>query len=99
MFKQFIGKKVVVRTKNAGVFFGTLSAIDGEEALIESCRRLWYWSGAASLSQLAEEGVKDPRNCKFTVTVPTIGVRGVIEIIPASAQPVKCIENVSEWKI
>lgn len=99
MFKQFIGKKVIVRAKSAGVFFGTLSAIEGEEAIVENCRRLWYWDGAASLSQLAEEGVTKPQRCKFTMVVPTIGVRGVIEVIPASSKAIECIEKVPVWSV
>ncbi|MBO7280999.1 MAG: hypothetical protein J6V00_07540, partial [Bacteroidaceae bacterium] len=67
MFKQFIDKKVIIRADRAGVFYGTLTAIEGDEAIIKDCRRLWYWDGAASLSQLAAEGVKKPQNCKFTV--------------------------------
>ena len=99
MFKQFIDKKVIIRTARAGVFYGTLTAIEGDEAIIKDCRRLWYWDGAASLSQLAAEGVKKPRNCKFTVTVPEIGVRGVIEVIPVSDVAADNIESVRIWKI
>ena len=99
MFKQFIDKKVIIRADRAGVFYGTLTAIEGNEAIIKDCRRFWYWDGAASLSQLAAEGVKRPQNCKFTVTVPEIGVRGVIEVIPVSAVAADNIENVRVWKI
>lgn len=99
MFKQFIGKKVIIRAARAGVFFGTLAEIEGENALIQNCRRLWYWKGAASLSQLANEGVKKPQNCKFSVVIPTLGVRGVIEVIPASNEAIECIEKVSVWRI
>ena len=65
---------------------------------LTSCRRLWYWDGAASLSQLAAEGVKRPDNCKFTVTVDSIVVLNAIEIIPATAEAQKSIEDVKVWK-
>lgn len=99
MFKQFIDKKVIIRADRAGVFYGTLTAIEGDEAIIKDCRRLWYWDGAASLSQLAAEGVKKPQNCKFTMTIPEIGVRRVIEVIPVSAVAADNIEKVQIWKI
>lgn len=95
---KLIGKKVVIRAYGAGVFYGTLNEVDGNTVELTSCRRLWYWDGAASLSQLAAEGVTRPDNCKFTVTVESIVIINVIEIIPASEQAQKSIESVREWK-
>ena len=96
---NFIGKKVIIRADRAGVFFGTLKEKNGSEVVLTDCRRLWYWSGAASLSQLAVEGTKCPNNCKFTLTVPIISVLGVIEIIPCTDEAIKSIEEVSVWEI
>lgn len=95
-----INKKCIIRTNRAGVFFATLAEFDvtNSIATLNDCRRLWYWSGAASLSQLAVEGVKNPNNCKFTIVVPTMQVMEVIEIIPCSDNAVKNIENVRTWK-
>lgn len=93
-----LGKKVIIRADRAGVFFGTLKEKNGNEVVLTDCRRIWYWSGAASLSQLAMEGVKRPDNCKFTVVVSTIMILGVIEIIPCTEEAVKSIESVSVWK-
>ena len=31
---------------------------DGDEVELKNCRRIWYWNGAASLSELALSGVK-----------------------------------------
>lgn len=53
---DYIGKKVVVRGTNSGVFFGTLAERDGQEVRLTDVRRLWYWDGAASDFQLAAEG-------------------------------------------
>lgn len=99
---NFIGKKVIIRADRAGVFFGTLKEKNdtpaGVEVVLENSRRLWYWDGAASLSQMATEGVKNPRDCKFTVVVPEHNVMQVIEIIPCAEEAVKSIEGVSIWK-
>lgn len=94
-----LGKKVIVRADRAGVFYGTLTAKEGSEVTLADCRRIWYWEGAASLSQLALEGVKHPESCKFTVTVPSITVLGVVEIIPCLPKAVTLIESVPVWKI
>ena len=88
----------IIRCDRAGVFFGHIKSREGSEAVLTDVRRLWYWSGAASLSQLATEGVSHPVSCKFTVTVPEMTVLGVIEIIPCSEKAVKSIMEVREWR-
>lgn len=93
-----LNKRVIIRAEKAGVFYGTLQEKNGTEVTLTDCRRIWYWDGAASLSQLALEGVSKPDNCKFTVYVPKIIVLGVIEIIECSEQAIKSIESVAVWK-
>lgn len=97
---DYTNKKVIVRCNRAGVFFGTLKEFDRENriAVLGDCRRLWYWSGAASLSQLATEGVKYPQDCKFTVVVEEMSVMEVIEIIPCTDAAVKNIGEVKVWR-
>lgn len=96
--EKFIGKKVIVRGDRSGVFFGTLADKDGSEVMLTDCRRLWYWDGAASISQLAAEGTTAPNNCKFTVSVENIVIMDAIEIIPCSVDSIKKIEGVKIWK-
>ena len=95
---KLIGKKVIIRAYGAGVFYGTLNEIDGDTVELTHARRLWYWDGAASLSQLAAEGTKAPQNCKFTISVDSIIINKVIEIIPATEDAQKSIEAVNVWK-
>ena len=95
---NFTKKKVIVRGDRSGVFFGTLAEKDGQEVRLEKCRRLWYWDGAASVSQLAVDGVSAPDNCKFTVTVDKIEILDAIEIIPCTDKAIESIEGVREWK-
>ena len=91
-------KYYIIRCDRAGVFFAQIKSRNGTEAELVNCRRLWYWSGAASISQLAIEGVKYPNDCKFTVVVPEMIVTGVIEIIPCSDRAVNIIREVPVWK-
>jgi len=44
-------KYVLVRTQSAGVFAGELESRNGQEVVLLNARRIWYWDGAASLSQ------------------------------------------------
>lgn len=91
-------KKVIVRGDRSGVFFGTLVNRNGGEVKLKDCRRLWYWDGAASISQLAVDGTAEPDNCKFTVAVEQIEILDAIEIIPCTDKAIKSIEGVKEWK-
>lgn len=92
-------QKFIVRTDRAGVFFSEITERRGSEADLANVRRLWYWNGAASLSQLATEGVTKPKDCKFTVTVDNCTVLGIIEIIPCTDKAVKSINAVPVWKL
>lgn len=89
----------IVRSNRAGVFFGHIKDRNGSEVTMTDVRRIWHWSGAASLSQLATEGVKDPKNCQFTVVVPEMTILDVIEFTPCSDDAVSCIKKVPIWKV
>lgn len=88
----------IIRADRAGVFFGRIKERRGGEIDLTDVRRIWYWDGACSLSQLATEGTKKPKECKFTVTVPEMTVLGVIEVIPCTDAAVVSIMAVKEWK-
>lgn len=90
---------VIIRADRAGVFFGELAEKNGNEVKLNNARRLWYWDGAASLSELAVNGVTKPGNCKFCIPVPSITILGVIEIIPCSEKAIKNINAVPVWKM
>lgn len=88
----------IIRCEKAGVFFGHIKDRNGDEAVLTDVRRIWYWEGAATLSQMAMEGVKKPEACRFTVTVPEMTVLGVIEMIPCTDEAVQSILGVPEWR-
>lgn len=89
---------VIIRTYSAGVHAGELVRREGKEVELHNARRIWYWSGAASLSQMAVDGVKNPDQCKFSVTVPSITLTEAIEIINCTEKAMKNIMGVEEWK-
>ena len=92
-------QKVIVRTFSAGVFYGKLVSRKGQEATIKNARRLWYWKGAASLSQLAMEGVKCPSECKFPCPVASITIMQVIEVLSTTKVAQESIEGVPVWQM
>jgi hypothetical protein len=91
-------KYYIIRGDRSGVFFGTIKERKDKEVTIENARRLWYWDGASSISQLAKDGTVRPENCKFTVTVDEIIITDCIELDLCTEKAIKCIKEVFEWK-
>jgi hypothetical protein len=89
---------VIVRTYSAGVFAGFLKSRVGKEATILNARRLWYWTGASSLSQLAVDGTKTPDTCKFPVEVEKVELTEVIEVLYVTEKAKKSIDGVKIWQ-
>lgn len=98
MKKDYKGRYCIVRCNRAGVFAGNVMERNGQEVIIKNVRRLWYWDGANSLSELAKKGTKKPNNCKFTVEVEEIEVLETIEIIPCTLEAEKSIKKVWVWE-
>jgi len=95
-------KFYIIRTHSAGVWFGNIQKLDGTIAIVTNARRLWYWAGAASLSQLAVDGTKNPSDCKFTVTITDedgVYLPQVIEVLPCTDEAVTNIKSVKVWKM
>jgi len=90
-------KYVIVRTYSAGVFAGSLESRTGREVVLRDARRIWYWSGAATLSQLAVDGTSDPENCKFPVAVDRVELLEAIEILDVTPEAEASIKGVSVW--
>ncbi len=91
-------KYVIVRTYSAGVFAGNLESRKGAEVVLTEARRLWYWAGAASLSQLAVEGTSKPKSCKFPVAVARVELLNAIEILDVTKKAEEIIKAVPIWK-
>lgn len=89
----------IVRTYSAGVFAGYVESRNGQEVTMRKARRLWYWDGAASLSQLAMEGTSKPDNCKFPVEVDRVQLLQVIEILDCTEKAKQSIQNVKIWNV
>ena len=97
---KFIGRKVLIRSYSAGVFFGTLKGEDftpsGKVVTLCNSRRIHYWEGAASLSQVAQEGIKQGR---VAMVEPEKEVVNVIETTPLSEIAIVNLENQPIWRV
>jgi hypothetical protein len=89
----------MVRTYSAGVFYGGLKSRNGKEVELTNARRVWKWSGAASLSQLAQTGTSKPNDCKFPQAVSEVILTEAIELIPMTEEAYKNLNGVKTWKM
>lgn len=88
----------IVRTYSAGVFAGEIVRRDGKEVEMKNARRLWYWSGANSLSELAMHGVAKPDDCKFPCEVSRVVLTEAVEILECTDKARKSIADVPVWQ-
>ena len=101
MKNAVLNKKVLIRSVNSGVHYGTLVDWDGHSTLmLRDTRRLWEWhTGGAgvSLSEIAVCGIDQSRS-KITVTLPELIVTDAIEIIPCYGLSIATIEGAEVYK-
>ena len=90
-------KYVICRTESAGVFAGYIESRVGQEVVMREARRIYYWDGAASLSQLAMSGTSKPKNCKFPESVGRVELLNAIEILDVTRKAQESIASVPVW--
>ena len=89
---------VMIRTYSAGVHFGYLKSRTGKEVELVNSKRVYTWSGACSLSQLAIEGSKNPNDCKIAMEIPKLTLPEAIEVIPMTQDAKDNLNNIKVWK-
>lgn len=94
--KEFIGKKVLVRSYDAGVYFGTLEKVEGDTVLMKTVRNIWQWNGATCLSQIANDGISGGR---VSQVVKSMLLNRVCQILPLEEKAIKNLEEHPAWKI
>ena len=90
---SMIGKKVIIRTYSAGVWFGTLSEKSGKEVIITKARRMWRWwaKESISLSAVAIHGINQEKS-KIAQAVDSVWL-DAIEIIPCTSESIELIQG------
>ena len=96
---NYENKYVILRGDKSGIFAGIFKERCGTEVTLTDCRRLWFWDGAASISQLAVDGTSKPNDCNFTVSVNEITILDAIEIIPCTDKTETSIRGVKVWRV
>lgn len=95
---SMIGKKVIIRTYSAGVWFGELSEKSGNEVILKNARRMYKWKtlSGMSLSEIASNGI-DTKLSKICQPVLLVWLEA-IEILPCSIESIKSIDGAENAK-
>lgn len=96
------GEYTMVRGNRAGVFVGSVdgaeyNAIGTITVRLTNCRWLWWWEGAASLSELALLGTSKPKSCKFPAETPSQTIYDVVQTLPVTETARESIASVPVW--
>lgn len=90
-----VGQYVIARSRDAGVWCGTLEAVDYATATVTltGARQMWFWKAAKSITLLAvaEVGVA-PDECRFSVPVKRCTMLGCCALAEVSAEARKTLE-------
>lgn len=89
-------QKYIIRCDRAGVFYGEIVERRGSEIDLKDARRIHCWTGAASLSQIAVNGVGHGSRLTIPVDMTVIGV---IEIIPVLPEAQVKLDGWPVWKL
>lgn len=95
-------KWYIIRANFAGVFLGKIEFLNENGTIgIKGIRRLYQWSGALDVTEIAKEGVSDPENCKFSVQLSEDDisvVTNLIEYHPVSEKALSILNSIEPWK-
>ena len=91
-----IGKTCLIRTYSAGVHFGTLVKRKKREVTLGGARRIWSWTGANTLNEIATKGI-DAGKSRVSEPVESIVLTEAIEIIPMTEEACASLASCA-WK-
>ena len=93
---QMVGRKVIIRTYSAGVWFGMLDKKAKNEVIVSNARRLWRWhtKKSISLSSVAIHGINYDKS-RIAEPVNLVWLEA-IEIIKCTKEAVESIEGAED---
>jgi len=85
------GNYFVVRADRAGVFCGNIKSRTDGSVVMTNVRKIYYWTGACAVEQIAQKGVG--AGSKLTVTVPEMEIANPIQVIPCTNEAEMNLKN------
>ena len=88
----------IVRTKEAGVFFGEVKEYDSNYIVMRNVRKIFSWEGAAAVEQLSTDGSSLPDRCRLTISVGEMWIANPIQVLPCTDKASENLKSIKEWK-
>ena len=86
----------IVCCERSGIFAGYIESQGVYQISLVNARRIKYWSGAASITQLALQGTGKPNDCLFSLT-HDVALLDVCSITNCTEKGMKSIQAVKDW--
>lgn len=96
MYQNILNNICIVRSCDAGVYFGKVTEIEGETVRMENVRNIWSWEGATCLSQVANDGIKAG---KVSPVVSSMVLNRCCQIIPCTDKAIENLKGQEVWKV
>jgi hypothetical protein len=97
---RLTGTKVIIRARDAGVWYGTLGGVDGRSVELTEARRMWRWCAAKemTLSGVAIYGLNlSSEDLKIQSPVEYVDILDACEIISCSEAAIKTFDKVKAY--
>ena len=92
-----INKTVIARIDRAGVFMGTLSHIDNDIIRLTDVRRIYYWRGALSVTDMAANGIASGKVTK-PCEIVEFNRSALVELNQCSEAAINRIKAIDAWE-
>lgn len=93
---------VIARCRDAGVHAGYLVSTDEHHTVLRDARRIWYWTGAASLSEIAVYGLNPAKSSGSKIAAPVKSVRlrdaDICELTVCTKAGQASVEGSAVWR-
>lgn len=97
-----VGRYVIARCRDAGVHAGYVVSTDEHHTVLRDARRIWGWTGAASLSEIARYGLNPAKSSgsKVATRVDLVRLRDsdVCELLVCSDEGRTSVEGMPVWR-
>ena len=100
LYKDFINKHVILRDDKAGIFFGILKGIEANKVvLLHDVRKIYKWSGANTIEDIAMKGIINHENSKVTIQVNSLLLGNFDQIVICTKEAITDLNKIPIWSI
>jgi hypothetical protein len=89
-------KYVIVRSRNQGVMSGYLHSFSGQTVTLKKARQIWRYDSRFVLTDMAEYGVRNAEDCKFSCEMSQDAVMleacGILVCTKKAAKSIRSVE-------